>query len=123
MPAVPAMIAVMVASPLVKPTSSSSVHLVWRVGRTLDKITQQKMVGVLSPDARIAQVYGMREVGRITSFTYSEGDASGSLGRQFEYRDQLTLCKCWYREAGLLINMKKSPETSSRESYLFEPFR
>lgn len=76
------MIADMVASPLVKPALISSLRLVWCAGCPLDKNSQQKMTGLLGPEARIAQVYGMTEVGRITSFTYPERDASGSVGRQ-----------------------------------------
>ena len=66
------------------PSSSSSLQslrLIWSAGTPLDVNTQQQLYQLLDPSARVVQVWGMTELGWITTFTWPEQDDTSSVGR------------------------------------------
>jgi len=80
-PMVPAMINSIVKSTLISESSLQSLRLVWSAGAVLDEKLQDQLYRLLEPSARVVQVWGMTEVGYITTFLYPENDHTGSVGR------------------------------------------
>ncbi|RDL34790.1 uncharacterized protein BP5553_07918 [Venustampulla echinocandica] len=58
-----------------------SLRFVWCGGVALDAVVQNKLSGILNPDAIVAQVYGMTEIGWIVTMHFPEKDDTGSVGR------------------------------------------
>lgn len=58
-----------------------SLRLVWSAGAPLGHSVQDQMYTLLTPSARIVQVWGMTETGWITTFSWPEMDHTGSVGR------------------------------------------
>ncbi|KAG9237504.1 hypothetical protein BJ875DRAFT_395094 [Amylocarpus encephaloides] len=61
--------------------SLDSLRFVWCGGVTLDASVQNKLSSILNPEAAVAQVWGMTEVGWITTMHYPEKDTTGAVGR------------------------------------------
>ncbi|KAF2667285.1 AMP-binding enzyme [Microthyrium microscopicum] len=61
--------------------SLSTLQLILCAGSPLEKELSKSMLKLLSPTARMYQVYGMSETGWITSLFYPQVDESGSVGR------------------------------------------
>ena len=59
-----------------------SVRVVWCGGAPMDGEVQDKAIDqILSPQARIVQVWGLTECGWLTTFHHPERDSTGSVGR------------------------------------------
>lgn len=58
-----------------------SLRYILCAGAPISAPLQSQLYEILSPDAVIAQVWGMTELGWTTMFTWSEKDTSGSVGR------------------------------------------
>ena len=78
-----AMVPQMVSSILLSPVSPNnlltSLRDVFCGGAPLDKIIRQRIVGILPPEVRFTQGWGMSETGRITFFPFPEQDDTGSV--------------------------------------------
>ncbi|MCJ1382874.1 hypothetical protein MMC17_005987 [Xylographa soralifera] len=59
----------------------STLRYVWCAGAPLSGEAQRRMIDMLDPTAIFSQVWGMSEVGWITTFHFPESDTSGSVGR------------------------------------------
>ncbi|KAH8676590.1 hypothetical protein BGZ60DRAFT_260185 [Tricladium varicosporioides] len=61
----------------------SSLRFVWCGGVTLDASVQDKLQGILHSDATVAQVWGMSEIGWVTTVKYDREleNMAGSVGR------------------------------------------
>ena len=78
---VPAMIYGILKSPLATKERLQSLRYIWCAGSPLRKSTQEDLQAMLSPQAKISQVWGLTEVGWATALFWPEGDDSGSVGR------------------------------------------
>ena len=78
---VPAMIYGILKSPLATEERLKSLRYMWSAGSPLRKSTQEDLQALLSPQAKISQVWGLTEVGWATALFWPEGDNSGSVGR------------------------------------------
>lgn len=78
---VPAMIYGILKSPLATKEGLQSLRYMWCAGSPLRKSTQEDLQAMLSPQAKISQVWGLTEVGWATALFWPEGDDSGSVGR------------------------------------------
>ncbi|CAF9923812.1 MAG: hypothetical protein HETSPECPRED_005426 [Heterodermia speciosa] len=78
---VPAMIYGILKSPLATKEVLNSLRYMWCAGSPLRKSTQEDLQALLSPEAKISQVWGLTEVGWATALFWPEGDNSGSVGR------------------------------------------
>lgn len=78
---VPAMIYGILKSPLATKERLQSLRYMWCAGSPLRKSTQEDLQAMLSPQAKISQVWGLTEVGWATALFWPEGDDSGSVGR------------------------------------------
>jgi acyl-CoA synthetase (AMP-forming)/AMP-acid ligase II len=58
-----------------------SLRTIWIAGAPLDCETQNKLATLFNPVARFIQVYGMTEIGWITTLQYPETDDTGTTGR------------------------------------------
>lgn len=58
-----------------------SLRTVWIAGARLDGDTQNKLQDILHSNARICQVWGMTEIGWISTTLYPEKDVTGAVGR------------------------------------------
>jgi acyl-coenzyme A synthetase/AMP-(fatty) acid ligase len=58
-----------------------SLRYVWTAGAPLAGSVQNRLGDLLHEDAIVSQVWGMTEIGWITTFHYPEKDRSGSVGR------------------------------------------
>ena len=58
-----------------------SLRYVWSAGSPLRHSTQADFQALLSPDAKMVQVWGMTELGWATALFWPEGDETGSVGR------------------------------------------
>jgi acyl-coenzyme A synthetase/AMP-(fatty) acid ligase len=59
----------------------SSLRYVWTAGAPLAASTQNTLSDLLNKDAIVSQVWGLTEIGWITTFHYPEKDRTGSVGR------------------------------------------
>ena len=59
----------------------SSLRLAWIAGAPLEASLQNQLSEILHEDAMLCQVWGMTEVGWITTLHYPEKDNTGSVGR------------------------------------------
>ena len=98
---VPAMIYGILKSPLATKNVLNSLRYMWCAGSPLRKSTQEDLQALLSPEARISQVWGLTEVGWATALFWPEGDDSGSVGRpipgltvRFVTRDMVSFLFC-----------------------------
>ena len=66
-----------------KPLKKYLDSLRWVVcgGESMNAGSQQELCAILTPEAAMAQLWGMTEIGPITSFPWPEQDWSGSVGR------------------------------------------
>lgn len=78
---VPSIMNSIVKQPSLGSISLLSLRLVWTAGAPLDERTQSQMYRLLVPSARVIQVWGMTEIGWITTFKWPEKDHTGSVGR------------------------------------------
>ena len=78
---VPAMIYAVLKSPLATIEGLKSLRYIWSAASPLRKSTQEAFQALLSPKAKISQVWGLTEVGWATAMFWPEGDDSGSVGR------------------------------------------
>ncbi len=78
---VPAMIVALLKSPLTYKDGLRSLRYIWTAGSPLRRLTQTKFLGLLSSEAKIAQVWGMTETGWVSALFWPEGDDTGSVGR------------------------------------------
>lgn len=80
-----AMVNLMVMNLLNMPESDqkflSSLRLVWIGGAPLESYVQNQLSNILHEDASVAQVWGMTEIGWITTLNFPEKDDTGSVGR------------------------------------------
>jgi 4-coumarate--CoA ligase len=58
-----------------------SLRFAWVAGAPLDASTQNQLSSILHEDAIVCQVWGMTEIGWITTLRYPERDRTGSVGR------------------------------------------
>lgn len=58
-----------------------SLRFIWCGGAPLSAELQNHMSDILHPDAIVAQVWGMTEIGWITTMHFPEKDDTGSVGR------------------------------------------
>ncbi|KAL8682811.1 MAG: hypothetical protein Q9186_001140 [Xanthomendoza sp. 1 TL-2023] len=80
-PMVPTMLVAVLMSPLTKKEDLQSLRSVFVGGSPLRSSTQTDFQGLLHPDARVTQVWGMTETGWTTIFFWPERDETGSVGR------------------------------------------
>ena len=80
-PMVPAMIIAILNSPLTRREGLQSLRYIWCGGSPLRSCTQADFQALLSPEARVTQVWGMTETGWCIVFFWPEGDDTGSIGR------------------------------------------
>jgi len=59
----------------------ASLRYIWNGSAPVDSATLTEFLGVLSPQAMIAGIWGMSETGAQTAFKWFERDATGSVGR------------------------------------------
>jgi long-subunit acyl-CoA synthetase (AMP-forming) len=59
----------------------ATLRFIWCGGAPLDAGLQNRLISILHPDAIVSQVWGMTEMGWITTFRYPERDDTGSVGR------------------------------------------
>lgn len=59
----------------------SSLRYVWTAGAPLAAPIQNALGDLLHKDAIVSQVWGLTEIGWITTFLYPESDRTGSVGR------------------------------------------
>jgi 4-coumarate--CoA ligase len=79
---VPPIVIAVIMSPLSKQYSLKSTRTVACGAAPLDKDSQQRLMTLLDPDAKVTQVWGMTETSCIcTSFVWPEKDDTGSVGR------------------------------------------
>lgn len=78
---VPPIVISLLGSPLIRHGHLSSLRYIWCAGAPLDASIQRQLIDALNPSAKVSQVWGMSEIGWITSFLYPEGDDTGSVGR------------------------------------------
>ncbi len=78
---VPAMIVALLKSALTYEDGLRSLRYIWTAGSPLRHSTQTKFQGLLSSEAKIAQVWGMTETGWVSALFWPEGDDTGSVGR------------------------------------------
>lgn len=73
-------------NPLVKadPEVLFSLRQIFCGGAAIGSGVQSRMYTILHPDARIAQIYGMTEVGWTCGSLYPEKDETGSVGTPLE---------------------------------------
>lgn len=62
----------------------SSLRQIFCGGAAVGKGVQQMFYDLLHPDARIAQIYGMTELGWVCGSLYPEKDQTGSVGVPLE---------------------------------------
>lgn len=63
------------------PHALRNLRMLWCAGSPLPHKLSEKMYGILHKDAIISQVWGMTELGRVTTFDWPEKDKSGSVGK------------------------------------------
>ena len=78
---VPAMVVALLKSPLTKKEGLESLRYMWTAGSPLRRSTQTEFQTLLSPEAKISQVWGMTETGWASALFWPEGDDTGSVGR------------------------------------------
>ena len=78
---VPAMIYGILKSPLATKQVLKSLRYLWSAGSPLRESTQKDFQALLSPEAKISQVWGLTEVGWATASFWPDGNNSGSVGR------------------------------------------
>ena len=78
---VPPMIVALLMSPLTQRELLQSIRYLWSGGAPLRSLIQCQMQALLSPEAKVSQVWGMTESGWTTCFSWPEGDETGSVGR------------------------------------------
>ena len=78
---VPPMIFALLISPLATKEVLQSLRYIWCGGAPLRPIIQSQMQALLSPDAKLSQVWGTTEVGWASALFWPEGDNTGSVGR------------------------------------------
>jgi len=78
---VPPIISSLLRLPRSKHYQLGSLRYIVCAGATMNANLQSKLYDILSPEAVVAQCWGMTEVGWITSFARYEKDVSGSVGR------------------------------------------
>ncbi|MCJ1390657.1 hypothetical protein MMC18_003518 [Xylographa bjoerkii] len=78
---VPPMVRDLVAQAPAAKEGLESLRYVWCAGAPLSAKLQAQMSTLLHSDAIFSQVWGMSEIGWITTFHYPERDVSGSVGR------------------------------------------
>jgi 4-coumarate--CoA ligase len=59
----------------------STLKCAWAGGAPLDGLIQNQFMNLLQKDSVLIQVWGMTEIGWITTFPFPEKDLSGSVGR------------------------------------------
>lgn len=77
----PAMMITILTSPLATRNALESIRYVWVGGSPLRYSTQAEFQALLSPKAKISQVWGMTEIGWTTALFWPDSDDSGSVGR------------------------------------------
>ncbi len=80
---VPTMMIALLNSPLATRHALKSIRCIWIGGSPVRSSTQAEFQALLSPEARIAQVWGMTESGWATTLFWPHTDNSGSVGRTF----------------------------------------
>lgn len=83
LPMVPTMMISILTSPLLDKKALDSIRYIWVGGSPLRYSTQADFQALLSPEAKIAQVWGMTETGWTTTLFWPQSDISGSVGRTF----------------------------------------
>ncbi|KAI9727215.1 MAG: putative NRPS-like protein biosynthetic cluster [Cirrosporium novae-zelandiae] len=78
---VPPIMASVSESALAKTGLISSLRYIWCAGAPLSTSINRQMMNLLDPNAIISQVWGMTEIGWITTFLFPERDESNSVGR------------------------------------------
>ena len=71
----------LVAAPEREQQRLSSLRFAWVAGAPLEAKLQNRLVAILHEDAMVCQVWGMTEIGWITTLQYPERDDTGSAGR------------------------------------------
>jgi acyl-CoA synthetase (AMP-forming)/AMP-acid ligase II len=79
---VPPVVIAIIMSPANKKYSLKSVRAVTIGAAPLDKGSQQRLLELIGPDAKVTQVWGMTETSCVcTQFRWPEKDHTGSVGR------------------------------------------
>lgn len=81
LPMVPAMLTLILTSPLTTRKALESIRYTWVGGSPMRYSTQAEFQALLSPEAKISQVWGMTETGWTTVLFWPDSDDSGSVGR------------------------------------------
>ncbi|KAF2758399.1 acetyl-CoA synthetase-like protein [Pseudovirgaria hyperparasitica] len=68
------------------------LRFVWCAGAALSGGAQRGLCGVLHAEAVVAQVWGLSEMGWITTFGFAERDGSGSVGRLLPGMEARVVC-------------------------------
>lgn len=85
-------------------------------GAPLSEFVQNAALRMLSPTARICQVYGMTEGGWMTTFLYPERDSTGSVGRllgEYEAKIKPSEERCAINQADVGEVLVRGPVTMS----------
>lgn len=78
---VPAMLVAISTYPGVSRENLQTLRYIWCGGSPCRPSTQADFQATLSPEAKVAQVWGMTETGWASTFFWPEGDDTGSAGR------------------------------------------
>lgn len=81
LPMVPTMMISLLTSPLTTKRALRSIRYVWLGGSPLRYSTQADFQALLSPKAKISQVWGMTETGWTAFRVWPDGDNTGSVGK------------------------------------------
>lgn len=80
--AVPPVVIAIIMSPANKKYSLKSVRAIAIGAAPLDKGSQQRLLDLIGPEAKVTQVWGMTETSCVcTQFRWPEKDYTGSVGR------------------------------------------
>lgn len=92
LPMVPTMMISILTSPLTTKRALRSIRYVWLGGSPLRYSTQADFQALLSPKAKISQVWGMTETGWTAFRVWPDGDNTGSVGKTLLGMSMKSVC-------------------------------